>query len=131
MYGYKQVFRRWYAKSQEFLTKMLKFENCLYELCLLTFRKKRISRCIFLNVHDLLIATSSRAEFLRMNTELSSYFKMTSATPARELLSIQTIRDRSNRSLFSATVLVFRQNSWQDSNGKRRAGQHAIGDTPL
>lgn len=100
LYGLKQAPRRWYAKIHEFLTKVLKFENCPYELCLYTFRQGPVFLCIILYVDDLLIAGNNGAESLRVKKELSSHFKMKNLGTAKEFLGIQITRDRAKRTLF-------------------------------
>lgn len=87
-------------KSHDFLTKVLKYDNCPYKVWLYTMRKERIFLCSIYYSNDLLTASKSCGESLRMKTELNSYFKMKDLGPVRKFLGIQTTRDHSSRSLF-------------------------------
>lgn len=99
-YALKQDSKRSYAKTQDFLIVLLKSKNYLSELCLCTMRKRRIFLCVILYVDDLLTSSYSCAEFLHVNAELSSHFRMNDLEPARQLLGIRSIRDHPKRSLF-------------------------------
>lgn len=97
IYGLKQSPRQWNKRFDSFIlsqgfTKSA-FDNCVY--------RKACSASVFvlilLYVDDILLASSSKIEILKVKTALGNEFKMKDLGMAKKILGMQLTRDRSSK----------------------------------
>ena len=94
LYGLKQAPRQWYKKFNEFMSNS-GFKRCdMDHYC---YVKKYTNSYVILVVYvdDMLIAGSSMAEINRLKQQLLKNFEMKDLAPAKQILGMRILRNRS------------------------------------
>lgn len=94
LYGLKQAPRQWYKKFNEFMSNS-GFSRCNMDHC--CYVKKYTNSYVILAVYvdDMLIAGSSMAEINRLKQQLAESFEMKDLGPAKQILGMRILRNRS------------------------------------
>jgi hypothetical protein len=100
LYGLKQSPRQWYKRFDAFMESIYfgrsQYDNCFY------FKKLADGSYMYLllYVDDMLIATLNKEEIKKVKEQLSSPFEMKELGPAKKILGMEIIRDRSIGKLY-------------------------------
>jgi len=100
LYGLKQSPRQWYKRFDAFMESIYfgrsQYDNCVY------FKKLADGSYMYLllYVDDMLIATLNKEEIKKVKEQLSSPFEMKELGPAKKILGMEIIRDRSIGKLY-------------------------------
>nr|GEV98737.1 retrovirus-related Pol polyprotein from transposon TNT 1-94 [Tanacetum cinerariifolium] len=98
LYGLKQASRQWYLKFDSFMQRA-GYKRCVKDHC--CYLKKVVSSSIILllYVHDMLVVGSDMAEIKKLKRQLSQEFKMKDLGPAKQIIGMGIIRDRTKGTL--------------------------------
>ena len=99
LYGLKQSPREWNHRFDEFMIRK-KYNMSQYDPCVYLEGKTVESRVyLLLYVDDILIASQSKTKVDQLKKLLKAEFKMKDLGPARRILGMDILRDRSRRTL--------------------------------
>jgi len=100
LYGLKQSPRKWYRRFDEFLLKtgFVKrgYDSCVYMLK----RGEKVILYLLLYVDDILMASSSKDEIVKLKEKLNGEFEMKGLGPAKRVLGIDIFKNRDKGELF-------------------------------
>ena len=100
LYGLKQSPRQWYRRFDEFLLKtgFVKrgYDSCVYMLK----RGEKVILYLLLYVDDILMASSSKDEIVKLKEKLNGEFEMKGLGPAKRVLGIDIFKNRDKGELF-------------------------------
>ena len=94
LYGLKQALRQWYKKFNEFM-RSSGFNRCDKDHCCYIKKYTNSYVILVMYVDDMLIAKSSMAEINRLKQQLAENFEMKDLGPAKQILGMRILRNRS------------------------------------
>jgi len=100
LYGLKQSPRQWYRRFDEFLLKT-GFVRSGYDSCVYMLKSgEKIILYLLLYVNDILMASSSKDEIVKLKEKLNGEFEMKDLGPTKRVLGIDILRNRDKGELF-------------------------------
>ncbi|KZV17633.1 hypothetical protein F511_19996 [Dorcoceras hygrometricum] len=100
LYGLKQAPRQWYKRFDDFIIHQ-NFTRSNYDWCVYTKVFSDGSRMyLLLYVDDMLLACKDPREIQILKKQLSSEFDMKDLGPAKKILGMEIVRNRSQQELF-------------------------------
>ncbi|GKA45624.1 retrovirus-related pol polyprotein from transposon TNT 1-94 [Tanacetum coccineum] len=98
LYGLKQAPRQWYLKFDSFMQRE-GYKRCVMDHCCYLKKVGSSSIILLLYVDDMLVAGSNMAEIKKLKRQLSQEFEMKDLGPAKQILGMSIIRDRTKGTL--------------------------------
>ncbi|GKB57971.1 retrovirus-related pol polyprotein from transposon TNT 1-94 [Tanacetum coccineum] len=98
LYGLKQAPRQWYLKFDSFMQRA-GYKRCAMDHCCYLKKVGSSSIILLLYVDDMLVAGSDMAKIKKLKRQLSQEFEMKDLGPAKQILGMSIIRDRTKGTL--------------------------------
>ncbi|GJX06270.1 retrovirus-related pol polyprotein from transposon TNT 1-94 [Tanacetum coccineum] len=98
LYGLKQAPRQWYLKFDSFMQRA-GYKRCAMDHCCYLKKVGSSSIILLLYVDDMLVAGSDMAEIKKLKRQLSKEFEMKDLGPAKQILGMSIIRDKTKGTL--------------------------------
>ncbi|GJU52716.1 retrovirus-related pol polyprotein from transposon TNT 1-94 [Tanacetum coccineum] len=98
LYGLKQAPRQWYLKFDSFMQRA-GYKRCAMDHCCYLKKVGSSSIILLLYVDDMLVAGSDMAEIKKLKRQLSQEFEMKELGPAKQILGMSIIRDKTKGTL--------------------------------
>ncbi|GJR51064.1 putative reverse transcriptase domain-containing protein [Tanacetum coccineum] len=109
LYGLKQASRQRYLKFDSFM-KMAWYKRCAMNHCCYLKKVGSSSIILLLYVDDMLVACSDMAEIKKLKRQLSIKFEIKDLGPAKQILAMSIIRDKTKILAAMFTRLVMKEN---------------------